>query len=67
MPKPRHLAIALHLRDALQQRRITAGTTVCLVTHDAQEAVRLAHYIYCLRAKSAHPALRGIEEAALSD
>jgi len=69
-----------------------AGTTLIVVTHDAQEAVRLAQHIYCLggkpagifaeiplpeafsardhawcAAKSAHPALRGIEEAALSD
>lgn len=91
MPKPRHLAIALRLRDALQQRIIRL-ITACLVTLDAQEAVRLAQHIYCLRgkpaqcfaglhldephaacdpawcrAKSAHPALRGIAEAALSD
>lgn len=88
-------ALDLRLRDELQQRiirTIEGGTSVVLVTHDAQEAVRLAQHIYCLGgkpattfaeirlpdpfhhrdhawcvAKSAHPALRGIEEAALSD
>ena len=88
-------ALDARLRDELQQRvirLIDAGTAVCLVTHDAQEAVRLARHIYCLRGKptqcfadihlsepyaardpawcrekSAHPALRGIEEAALAD
>ena len=83
-------ALDARLRDELQQRIIR--TIVVLVTHDAQEAVRLAQHIYCLggkpagifaeiplpdafsardhawcAAKSAHPALRGIEEAALSD
>jgi len=73
-------------------RTIESGTCVVLVTHDAQEAVRLAQHIYCLggkpagifaeihlpeafqqrdhawcQEKSAHPALRGIEEAALAD
>ena len=88
-------ALDARLRDELQQRiirTIESGTSVVLVTHDAQEAVRLAQHIYCLggkpagifaeiplpeafsardhawcAAKSAHPALRGIEEAALSD
>ena len=88
-------ALDPRLRDELQQRiirTIEGGTSVVLVTHDAQEAVRLAQHIYCLGgkpattfaeirlpdpfstrnhdwcvAKSAHPALRGIEEAALSD
>ncbi len=88
-------ALDARLRDELQQRiirTIEGGTSVVLVTHDAQEAVRLAQHIYCLggkpagifaeiplpeafsardhawcAAKSAHPALRGIEEAALSD
>lgn len=88
-------ALDARLRDELQQRiirTIKSGTSVVLVTHDAQEAVRLAQHIYCLggkpagifaeiplpeafsardhawcAAKSAHPALRGIEEAALSD
>ena len=88
-------ALDARLRDELQQRiirTIESGTSVVLVTHDAQEAVRLAQHIYCLggkpagifaeiplpeafsardhawcAAKSAHPALRGIEEEALSD
>ena len=88
-------ALDPRLRDELQQRiirTIEGGTSVVLVTHDAQEAVRLAQHIYCLGgkpattfaeihlpdpfsarnhdwcvAKSAHPALRGIEEAALAD
>ena len=87
--------VAPDASDELQQRiirTIESGTSVVLVTHDAQEAVRLAQHIYCLggkpagifaeiplpeafsardhawcAAKSAHPALRGIEEAALSD
>jgi ABC superfamily ATP binding cassette transporter, ABC protein len=89
-------ALDARLRDELQQRVIRiieGGTSVVLVTHDAQEAVRLAQHIYCLgggkpagifaeihlpdpfqqrdhawcQEKSAHPALRGIEEAALAD
>lgn len=88
-------ALDARLRAELQQciiEVITHGTAVCLVTHDAQEAVKLAHHIYCLQGKptqcfadihlpdsydkrhtdwirhhSEHPALRGIEKAALAN
>ncbi|MDO4435877.1 MAG: ABC transporter ATP-binding protein [Cardiobacteriaceae bacterium] len=50
-------ALDARLRATLQQRimdEVTKGMAVVLVTHDAQEAVRLAHRIYALRDKPSH-------------
>lgn len=47
-------ALDVRLRHVLQARIMQAvehGMSVLLVTHDAQEAVRMAHHIYCLQGK----------------
>lgn len=49
-------ALDARLRHVLQTRIMQAvddGMSVLLVTHDVQEAVRMAHHIYCLQGKPA--------------